>query len=148
MKLICQLDDYDRHVLAHCNEHLSDCLGLSNASGLALDDGNLSHALDKLADVLAELFLHLLSCGRCVLYDIMQQSRTDCVAVHVELHCQSLGNCKGMDDIGLSAFTLLVAMHLIGILCRHADLLIILVMVVLAYFCQKSGNQCFVHRQY
>ena len=74
-------------------------------------------------------------------------SGTDGVGVHVELHCKCFGYCKRVDYIGLSAFSLLVRMHLVRVFCGHADFREIIFGVVLSDLFDKGRNQCFIHKE-
>ena len=111
VQAVGELHDDDADVARHGEEHLAEVERLLLVHAAHLDVGELRHAVHEPGNRLAEQARHVGERDLGVLDRVMQERRTDHVAIHVELG-QNDGDLNGMVDIELSRATLLGRMLL------------------------------------
>ena len=113
VQAVGELDQDDPDVVGHRDHHLAVVLGLAVVAALEGDAGQLRHAVDELADLLAELLAHLVERRARVLDRVVQQRRAE--RGRVEPHAGAdLGHADRVDDEVLAARPALVRVALAG----------------------------------
>ena len=106
-----ELDQDDPDVLGHRDHHLAVVLGLAVVAALERDPGQLRHAVDELADLVAELLANLVQRRARVLDGVVQERRAQ--RLGVEPHARAdLRDADGMGDEVLAGTAALVGVPL------------------------------------
>ena len=107
VQAIGELDQDDPDVLGHRDHHLAVVLGLAVVAALEGDAGQLGHAVDQLAHLLAELLPHLVERSARVLDGVVQQRGAQGGRVHPHPRAD-LGHSDRVHDEVLAAGPALV----------------------------------------
>ena len=144
MKAIGKLNQNDADILNHRKEHLAKVLRLHFLLRLRLirivpgklDLLQLGHAVHKVGNVGSELLLNLILGVNGILDHVMQKSCRDGLLIHFQVS-QNNGYIQRMNDVGLSALTLLAFMCLSCKLVRLLNHGNIITRMIFAYTNQK-----------
>ncbi len=128
VQTVRQLDQDDTDVLDHGQKHFAQILGLHLLLGLRLvrvvpgklDLFELRHTVHQLCDIAAEGVGEVLLGIDRILHHVVQKPGCDRFLVHLQIR-QNNGNVQRMNDVRLTALTLLPLVRLIGQLISLLD---------------------------
>ena len=111
---VCNFDEDDPDVLGHGDEHFAQVLHLLIFLGGVLDPGQFADAFHQVGNGGRENAGHILMGGAGILDDVVEQGGHNGLRVQTQFLRHDLSHRQRMDDIGLSAFALLIFMGLLG----------------------------------